>query len=188
MAFMMLMFSINPFAVEEKGQLDNLYLTLPVARKNIVNARIGLSLIMQFIGLVVGIAATLAYNAFLYGRTVIFLRTFNADFNVMLLLVCASLLLYAILNLSMFPILFRMGYAKGKALGVYIPTAVFTIAIFALYMLWHFNSAFQISMIAVMVWAFSNTIWMAVILLSTAILLLATSHFLSQKAYAMREL
>ena len=34
--FMYMGFSINPFAVEEKGELNNLYLTLPVKRNTIV--------------------------------------------------------------------------------------------------------------------------------------------------------
>lgn len=32
-----LSFSLNPFAVAEKGELNNLYLTLPVRRKSIVS-------------------------------------------------------------------------------------------------------------------------------------------------------
>ena len=187
MAFMMLMFSINPFAVEEKGKLDNLYLTLPVTRKNIVNARIGLSLIMQLVGFSVGIVATMVYNAFLYGRTVIYMRTFNADFDSMLLIACGSLLLYAILKLSMFPILFKIGYAKGKALGVYVPVVVFSIAILTLYILWHFNNPFREFMMSATEWAFSNIAWVAILLLVAAVFLFVISYLLSHKVYAKRE-
>lgn len=187
MSYMMLSFSINPFAVEEKGELDNLYLTLPVTRKNIVNARMGLSLIMQLVSLVIGIIATIAYSAFLYGRTIIYTRTFNADFSTMLLIVCVSLLLYAVLNLSMFPILFKIGYAKGKTLGFYVPIAVFTIVMLIIYMLWQINSAFRDFVVMTTEWAFANTLWVAIMLLAIAILFFIISYLFSHKVYAKRE-
>ena len=67
MAFLMLSFSVNPFAVEEKGKLDNLYLTLPVMRREIVNARYGLSLLMQLFGFSTGTVVTIIYSRLLYG-------------------------------------------------------------------------------------------------------------------------
>ncbi len=45
-AIMLLSFSVNPFAVEEKGELNILYLTLPVGRKSIVAGRYMLSILM----------------------------------------------------------------------------------------------------------------------------------------------
>lgn len=52
---MSLNFSLNPFAVEEKGELNNLYLTLPVRRKSIVAGRYILSIIMLLCGIAIGI-------------------------------------------------------------------------------------------------------------------------------------
>ena len=53
--FLSLNFSLNPFAVEEKGELNNLYLTLPVRRKSIVAGRYILSIIMLLCGIAIGI-------------------------------------------------------------------------------------------------------------------------------------
>jgi len=187
MAYMMLSFSINPFAVEEKGKLDNLYLTLPVARQTIVNARFGLSLIMQLAGFIVATAATILYSVALYGKRIFGTYTFKAEFNTMLLIICASLLFYAIMNLSTFPILFKIGYAKGKALGFYIPIAVVSAAVIALYMLWSYNKGFGIWLLSVLEWVFANTVLAAVMMLAAAVLVLAVSYMLSQKVYARRE-
>jgi len=187
MAFMMLSFSVNPFAVEEKGKLDNLYLTLPVARQTIVNARFVLSLIMQLAGFILGTAATVIYSAALYGKTIFGTYTFKADFDTMLLIICASLLFYAIMNLSIFPILFKIGYAKGKALGFYIPIGAVTAAVVVLYMVWFLNEGFGIWLLLVLEWAFANTVWVAVMMLAAAVLILALSYALSQRVYAKRE-
>ena len=116
-SFMMFSFSVNPFAVEEKGKLDNLYLTLPITRNTIVNTRFCLSLIMQLIGILFGTIVTVVMTSILHGKTIFYTHTFTADFQTILLLVSASLLLYSLINLAAFPTLFKIGYAKGKAIG-----------------------------------------------------------------------
>jgi len=186
-AFMMLAFSINPFAVEEKGKLDNLYLTLPVTRKAIVSARFGLSLIMEFVGLIVGTVVTVILSAALYGRTIGFEHTFKADFDSIFLLVCGSLLFYAIMNLSMFPILFKIGYAKGKTLGFFIPLGVSMALIYAVFLVGMFNDSIREFGMAALEWSLANVIPTAVILLGAAALILAISYVLSRKLYARRE-
>ena len=50
--FMFLFFSVNTFAVEEKGDLNKLYLTLPVKRSAVVAGRYVLSICMGLAGLV----------------------------------------------------------------------------------------------------------------------------------------
>lgn len=186
-AFLMLAFSVNPFVVEEKGKLDNLYLTLPVTRKAIVNARFGLSIIMQLAGVVIGTAATILLSAMLNGRTVFYLHTFKADFTTVFLLICSSMLFNAIINLSMFPILFKIGYAKGKALGFYLPVATVSISAGIIYILWQINSSFREYIFSLFKWAFANTIWTAAIMLSVAAFVLAVSYILSHKTYANRD-
>jgi ABC-type transport system involved in multi-copper enzyme maturation permease subunit len=147
LSFFMLSFSVNPFAVEEKGKLDNLYLTLPVTRKTIVNARFGLSLIMLFAGIVFGVLLTILMSALLYGQTIFFVHSFQADLTTMFLRICVSLLLYAIMNLSMFPILFKIGYAEGKALGFYVPVGVSLAVTYFFVFLWNYN--YSIRMVCV---------------------------------------
>ena len=46
------------------------------------------------------------------------------------LLISACYLLYAVLNLCMFPILFKIGYQKGKFLGFYFSLLFSTILLF----------------------------------------------------------
>jgi hypothetical protein len=186
-AFAMLSFSVNPFAVEEKGKLDNLYLTLPVTRKTIVNARFGLSLIMQFAGLAFGTFITVILSALLYGRTILFEHNFRADFDVMFLIICVSLLLYAVMNLSMFPILFKIGYAKGKAFGFYVPLGVLMVAACFFIFLWNHNDSIRTRLISAFEWSLANTIWAAVIILAASVIFFLISYTLSQRLYSRRE-
>jgi len=186
-AFMMLSFSVNPFAVEEKGKLDNLYLTLPVTRNDIVNARFGLSLIMEFAGLAVGTVVTIIMSSLLYGRTIGFEHTFKADFNSVFLLICSSLLFYAIMNLSMFPILFKIGYAKGKTLGFFIPLGISIVLIYAVFFAVMFSDSVREFGVTALEWSLNNTILTAVIMLGAAALILAISYMLSRRLYAKRE-
>ncbi|MDR0324751.1 MAG: ABC-2 transporter permease [Oscillospiraceae bacterium] len=187
-AFCMLNFSVNPFAVEEKGKLDNLYLTLPVTRKAIVNARFGLSLLMQCIGLAAGTVITIILSNVLYGRTVFhYTHTFKADFAVIFLLICGSLLLYAVMNLSIFPILFKIGYAKGKMFGFIIPVFAVSIMTGVLFTMWYSHNGFREWLLSVIEWSLAHTVWTALILLGASALLLAVSYMLSRKVYAKRE-
>ena len=49
-AFLLFSFSLNPFAVEEKGDLNRLYLTLPVDRRSVVLGRYVLSFLLFAVG------------------------------------------------------------------------------------------------------------------------------------------
>jgi hypothetical protein len=187
LSYFMLSFSVNPFAVEEKGKLDHLYLTLPVTRKTIVNARFGLSLIMLFAGIVFGVLLTILMSALLHGKVIFFEHNFQADFATMFLLICVSLLLYAIMNLSMFPILFKIGYAKGKALGFYIPIAVSTAILYGLFLLVIYNYSFSTWLQSLLEWSLANTVWAAMIILAASLILLSISYALSQRVYSRRE-
>jgi len=187
MAFMACSFSVNPFAVEEKGKLDHLYLTLPVTRESIVNARFTLSLIMQFMGLIFGTVVTVLYSRLFYGHRLIFMHSFRADLGTMSLILCASLLGYAIMNLSIFPLLFKIGYAKGKGIGFYMPIAVMLVVGYALFILWQFNGAFKAWTNAFMAWAVSYPMRVSAMILAMAIVALAASYMLSHRVYAKRE-
>ena len=187
LVFMFFSFSVNPFAVEEKGKLDNLYLTLPVARKSIVKARFGLSLLMQLIGIVAGAVLTVTLSLLFYGRTVIYPRTFRADFSAVLLITCASALFYAILNLSSFPVLFKAGYAKGKWIGFIMPIGFVSVAIATLIVLWSAVGVFREWLVSAFAWASGNALLFAAIMLAASVSLLAISYGLSQKLYAKRE-
>ena len=115
-----LSFSINPFAVEEKGELNKLYLTLPVKRKEVVAGRFALSLILLFCGMVMGIAILPLVNLVALSKWYLSLEWY-------LTIMALSVLLYAVFNLFMFPVLFRLGYQKGKFWGFYLPIGFFGI-------------------------------------------------------------
>ena len=116
--YMYLSYSINPFAVEEKGELNNLYLTLPVSRKEIVTGRYLLSFLMMLVSMAIGALVMPVANQFSVSKWFIGLEGYIA-------VIALSYLLYAILNLFMFPILFRLGYQKGKFWGFYLPAILF---------------------------------------------------------------
>jgi len=187
MSYMTLTFSVNPFAVEEKGKLDNLYLTLPVTRKSIVKSRYGLSLIMQFLGLILAIIVTIVYSRMLYGEELIFMHNFRANFKNMSLIVCGSLLFYSVMNLFMFPFLFKIGYSKGKALGFYIPIGVLTVVLSASVVLWKYCEPFHLFIVKFAEWTLANSVLTAALALALAALVLWLSYALSVKAYEKRE-
>ena len=162
-------------------------MTLPVTRKTIVNARFGLSLLMLFAGIVFGAFLTILMSALLYGKTIFFVHTFQAKFATMFLLICVSLLLYAIMNLSMFPILFKIGYAKGKALGFYIPVGVSMAVIYFFIILWNYNNSVRRELIFTFEWSLANTVWAAVIILTASVIFFSVSYVLSQRVYSRRE-
>jgi len=122
---MLLAYSINPFAVEEKGELNYFYLTLPVKRKTIVAGRYILSLIMLLCGIALGILFMPLANGFSMSKWFLGIKGY-------LVVISLSYLLYAILNLFMFPVLFKLGYQKGKFWGFYLPTIFFSL-LFGIY-------------------------------------------------------
>ena len=118
--FLSLGFSVNPFAVEEKGALNNLYLTLAVNRKSIVLGRYALSSLMLFGGIIMGLILMPLANT-------ISLSKWYVGFEGYMALITFSYLLYSLLNLIMFPVLFGIGYLRGKIGGFYLPTLFFCV-------------------------------------------------------------
>ena len=116
--FLFLFFTVNTFAAEEKGDLNKLYLTLPVKRSSVVSGRYVLSICMGLTGLLTGIPLAVLADSFslshYYGSPGWFLPV-----------AAISYLLFSIFNLCMFPILFKMGYSKGKFWGMFVPAVLF---------------------------------------------------------------
>lgn len=171
-------FSVNPFAVEEKGVLNHLYLTLPVKRSEIVAGRFCLSLLIGGIGLLISIPI-----AFLVNR--IGDSHFYLSMEQMLFVLAISCLIFSIANLSMFPVLFKLGYQKGKFVGFYLPAVVLSIG-YALYMA--FSTASQIDIVfTVSSFASENLMLIngGVMLLSLVLLLI--SYLLSKAIYEKRD-
>lgn len=107
-------FSLNPFAVEEKGALNNLYLTLPVSRNAIVSGRFILGGIMGLGGVVLSIPIMILINRFGWSQ-------YYLPFSWYVFVLAASYLLFSLFILVTYPILFKLGYQKGKFFGFVLP-------------------------------------------------------------------
>jgi hypothetical protein len=115
--YMAIAFSLNAFAVEEKGKLEHLYLTLPLTRKSIVLGRYAFMLACVTIALLLsGVLAYLTMPVLEFGT-----YKFDVDPQLILLFCCLGFAFSGFENLTMYPTLFRLGYEKGKVFGLYIP-------------------------------------------------------------------
>lgn len=115
--FMTFSFSVNFFFIEEKGDLNRLYLTLPIERNQIVFGRYLLSFILFAAGILLSLALTPLANLFSLSK-------WYPDIKWNLALIAFGFLIYAFLSLFMYPLLFKLGYQKGKIWGYYIPAAL----------------------------------------------------------------
>lgn len=177
--FMFLFFSVNTFAVEEKGDLNKLYLTLPITRSSVVAGRYALSLGMGLIGLVTGIPLAVLADHFS-------LSHYYGPIGWFLPVITISCLLFSVFNLCMFPILFKLGYSKGKFWGMLIPIALFA----ALYGVWVIISSLpenKYLLFNILEYASQNMLLVNGGMLVAATLILILSFLLSKGLYANRE-
>lgn len=174
-----LSFSINPFAVEEKGALNNLYLTLPVRRKSIVAGRYLLSIIMLLCGIALGLLIMPLVNRFSISKW--FIGTEG-----LLVVVALSYLLYAILNLFMFPVLFKLGYQKGKFWGFYLPMVFFAL-LFGAYSAITQLPEHKTLTLDFIVYASENMLIVSGSIVALATVLLFLSYAISLKLYSNRD-
>jgi len=178
---------LNCFDAEERGKLNNLYLTLPISRGTLIKARYAISLILQFVGIVAGIILTLVFSRLMHGRILFGEFTFTPTFEVMVFLVCGSLLYCALLSLMIHPMLFKKGYAKAKILGYALPIFGSTVVIVAFWLVANRVEAVGEFVNSAFGWILGNIVLTSAIMLSVTALLLAVSYKLSQKLYAKRE-
>ena len=177
--FMFLFFSVNTFAVEEKGDLNKLYLTLPVKRSAVVAGGYVLSICMGLAGLVTGIPLAILADRFS-------LSHYYGPIGWFLPVVTISYLLFSIFNLCMFPILFKMGYSKGKFWGMLVPIALFA----ALYGAWVIVSSLpgnEYLLFNALEYASKNMFLVNGGIIVVATLVLLCSFLLSKNLYSNRE-
>jgi ABC-type Na+ efflux pump permease subunit len=103
------------------------------------------------------------------------------------MILCVSLLVCAVLNLSMFPIMFKVGYLKGRMWGLYLPVIVVGSLIVAFWLLCVNNGSVQAWVDQAEIWVAGSATWIAIIFLAIAALLLALSYTLSCRIYAKRD-
>lgn len=123
--FLLFNASINVFAVEEKGDLNRLYLTLPIKRSTVVTGRY-IQSVMLFVGSVL-LGFILMPLANLISRS-----KWYPDYRWVLAIISFSFLLYGLMILFMYPLLFKLGYQKGKIWGYYLPAGCFCLVYIAI--------------------------------------------------------
>lgn len=175
--FLAFSYFLNIFGVEEKGDLNCLYLTLPVERRRIVSGRYFFSLILFLGGIVLGRLLMPLTNLISLSK---WYPSASWNFE----MAAVSFLLYALMNLSMYPLLFRFGYQKGKFLGMYVPLCLFGLIYTFIAIYTTVNGSFLSNML---VYA-SNHI--ALVIGGTSLAaagILAVSWLLSVRFYSRRE-
>ena len=186
MPFTMFDFGSYSFLAGEKGEVDRLYLTLPINRKTVVRARFGLMAITGGIGLISGIIVTFAASTLLYGRTTFADFSFSLNTNTIFLLIASSMLVCGFMSLSTFPKLCKVGWVKGKNRGYLIPGAVITLLFIVGLLGNRFEVIYNFSDL-IAEWLFANTVWTTIILLCAAVVLFVVSYMKAQKNYGKRE-
>jgi hypothetical protein len=113
--------SADPFIVEEKGKLQQFYLSLPLSRKDIVKGRYAFMLTYVFATMLLFILLNLIVSPALEVVTIRFDET--PLFTIMVSFI--GFAVSGIFNIISYPILFRFGYEKGQIPGFVIPMIVF---------------------------------------------------------------
>ena len=177
--FMFLFFSVNAFAAEETGDLNKLYLTLPVKRSCVVAGRYLLSICMGLSGLVTGIPLAVLADRFSHSH-------YYGPLSWFLPVAAISYLLFSIFNFCMFPLLFRLGYSKGKFWGMFVPLFLFSV----LYGVWVMVSTLPRNehlLFDRLAYASDHMLLVNGGMAAAATLILFLSFLLSNRLYANRE-
>ncbi|WP_251207721.1 ABC-2 transporter permease [Acetatifactor aquisgranensis] len=177
--FLLFSFSLNPFAIEEKGDLNRLYLTLPVQRRTIVTGRYVLSFLLFAAGALLGLAMMPLANLVSFSK-------WYPGFSWKLALVSFSFLFYGVMSLAMYPLLFKVGYQKGKVWGYYVPALLVCLAYIALieYDMLLGNGTFIFDLL---VYASDHILIVSGGMFTAGGILLALSYLLSARLYGRRE-
>lgn len=178
LTFIGVSYSVNPFAVEEKGELNNLYLTLPIKRSQIVAGRYALSFIIVLSCIIIGVPIMILSNTISFSK-------YYIGINGMASIVAFSFFMYSVFNLSMFPTLFKLGYQKGKMWGFYIPAILFAI-LFAGYYVTTLLPGKETLTIDFIVYATNHMLIINAGFIISAAALLFVSFMISTKLYSER--
>jgi ABC-type transport system involved in multi-copper enzyme maturation permease subunit len=177
------MVSTWPFSVEEKGESHKLYLTLPLKKREIVAGRYFVSLIVLTGSIIIGsVVMLIKDNVDFFWFSIV--ERYPLSGALFITAIAVSCLLYAFVNLCVFPMLFWLGFTKGKFLGYAVMFSFFFIfAIpFALMLSRQESPVVRFINSASENLALVNGIFFAV---AAAFFLL--SYFLSVKVYSKRD-
>lgn len=177
--FLLFSFSINPFAVEEKGDLNRLYLTLPIKRVDIVTGRYALALLLYIGSILLALALMPLAN-------LISASKWYPDYRWILALLAFSFLFHAIMSLSMYPMLFKLGYQKGKFWGFYLPLIFFSL-VCIIVMEYDIMVKNGTLMFDLLVYASEHLLFVSGGMFVLGMVCLTASYLLSNRLYARRE-
>lgn len=176
--FMTFSFSVNFFFIEEREDLNRLYLTLPIERSQVVFGRYLLSFVLFAAGILLSLALMPLVNLFSLSK-------WYPDIKWNLALVVSGFFLYAFLSLFMYPLLFKLGYQKGKIWGYYIPTAIVCLLYLAIV---EYDIATNGRLLyRLLVYAAEHIFTVTGRMLGFGAVILAVSCLLSVKLYSKRE-
>lgn len=177
--YLMFSFSVNSFWVEEKGDLNRLYLTLPIKRSQVVTGRYLLAFILFIAGIVLALALMPLCNLFSLSK-------WYPDARWFLALVSFGFFLHALMSLFMYPVLFKLGYQKGKMWGFYIPSILIGVAYIAVMEYDHIIYGGYL-IFDLFIFASEHLLLVAGGMFGLSIIMLAVSCLLSMKIYSGRE-
>jgi hypothetical protein len=173
-----------PFSVEEKGDLNRLYLTLPVKKSDIVAGRYFFSLVIFMVGIAMGTVIMFIVNSSSFplfvGEKIVISGT------LIIILITVTYLLYAILMLCSFPLFFKFGYQKGKFFTITIQMVIFLISAFAVVL--QLEEGLEASQVGKFLgYAAEHMPLVNGILFLAATAILTLSYIISVKAYSSRD-
>lgn len=172
-------FSMNTFAVEEKGALNNLYLTLQVDRNSIVSGRYILAGIMGFCGVAAGIPIMVIINSIGWSQ-------YHLPASWYIFILAVSYLLFSLFTLVIYPVLFKLGYTKGKFWGLVLP-AIFMGLLYGIFVGLSRMPGNEMLLLNVLEYAYENMLWVSGGITAVATLLLVASFTVSRRIYSKRD-
>lgn len=176
--FLLFSFSVNTFAVEEKGDLNRLYLTLPIKRSQVVAGRYLMAFLLFLAGVLLGLALMPLANLYSFSK-------WYPDLKWTLALVSSGFLLFALLSLAIYPALFWLGYQKGKIWGYYLPVFLACLAYGAL--MWYDALAGGVFLRDLLIYASEHVLAVCGGIFGLGAAVLAVSVLLSLRIYSRRE-
>jgi len=187
LAVLSIYLSIFPFGLEEKDDLSYLYLTLPITRREVVTARYALSGIMFICGILIGSVCIPVIQPFSLMSNVFFIDgSLTIGFDKYFILLSISYLIYAILNLAIFPFLFKLGYVKGKMWGTYLPLLVMMMLLTVIPIIVVVSETVKDFLWKGVIFISENPILIGIGMFILATFILAISYLISIKVYSKR--
>jgi len=171
--------SISTFETEKTGALENLLLTLPVKRKQVVTARYVHSLLAFASCTLLGLIIMPIIRHFSRWQWWI-----SVEGHIGIIVVCV--LMFSLFHVFMFPLLFMYGYKKARVVGIYIPVILFYLITFALDR--YVSASERTVLLDFVVFARENLLLFGGIVGGLAVVVMLLSYWLSLRVFLRRDI